>query len=75
MSLDVSWNNRQDGSRHRGGMNTIQALIRNMRTCRFDVKGDAQVEIPQGKSTKAKHRDGSARSSDEVPVMGVEQRG
>jgi hypothetical protein len=43
ISLDVNWINRQDGSRHRGGMNIIQALIRNMRTCRFDVKGEIQV--------------------------------
>lgn len=46
ISLDVNWHNRQGGSRHKGGMTTKQALIRNMRTCRFDVKGDAEVETP-----------------------------
>ena len=55
-------------------MNSIQALIRNMRTCRSDVKGEAQVETPRGESTDAEHRDGSARSSDEVSVMEMERR-
>ena len=56
-------------------MNSIQALMRNMKTCRFDVKGEAQVDTPQGESTDAKHRGGSARSSDEVSVMEMERRG
>ena len=56
-------------------MNSIQALIRNIRTCRSDVKGEAQVENPQGESTNAEHRCGSARSSDEVSVMEMERRG
>jgi hypothetical protein len=30
----------RNGSRHGGGMNSEQALIRNMRTCRPDVKGE-----------------------------------
>ena len=75
MSFDVNWHNRQSGSRHRGGMNSVQALIRNMRTCRSDVKGEAQVEAPRGESTNAEHRGGSARSSDEVSVMEMERRG
>ena len=75
MSFDVNWYNRQSGSRHRGGMNSVQALIRNVRTCRSDVKGEAQVEAPRGESTKAEHRDGSVRSSDEVSVMEMERRG
>lgn len=45
-----------------------------MRTCRFDVKGENQVETPQDKSTNAKHRGGPACSSDEASVMEVEQR-
>ena len=49
--------------------------MRNMRTCRFDVKGEAQVEAPQVESTDAEHRGGSARSSDEVSVMEMERRG
>ena len=55
-------------------MNLIQALIRNMRTCRSDVKGEAQVLKPQGESTDAEHRDGLACSSDEVSVMEMERR-
>ena len=71
----MNWNNGRNGSRHREGMNVIQALIWNMRTCRSDDKGEAQVETPQGKSTDAEHRDGLARSSDEVSVMEMERRG
>jgi hypothetical protein len=33
------------------------------------------VEAPRGESTKAEHRDGSVRSSDEVSVMEMERRG
>ena len=55
-------------------MNTIQALIRNMRTCRSDVKGEAQAETPRGESTDAGHRDGWVRSSVEVSVMEMERR-
>lgn len=32
-------------------------------------------QIPKDESTDAENRDGAARSSDEVPVMGMEQRG
>ena len=46
-----------------------------MRTCRPDVKGEAQVVTPRGESTDAGHRDGLSRSSVEAPVMGVERRG
>ena len=53
----------------------MQALVRNMRICRSDVKGEAQVENPQGESTNAEHRGGSARSRDEVSVMEMERRG
>ena len=28
-------------------MNLIQAFVRNVGTCRFDVKGEIQVEAPQ----------------------------
>jgi hypothetical protein len=56
-------------------MTIIQALVRNMRTCRPDVKREAQVETPRGESIEAGHRGGSARSSDEVSVMEMERRG
>ena len=35
-----------DGVRHKGGENTIQALVRNVDTCRSDAKEEPQVEAP-----------------------------
>jgi hypothetical protein len=35
------------GVRHRDGMNLILAFERNVGTCRFDVKGEIQVENPR----------------------------
>ena len=32
------------GVRHKGGMTLIQACMRNVGTCRCDVKGEMQVE-------------------------------
>jgi hypothetical protein len=34
------------GARHKGGVTLIQAFVRNVGTCRLDVKGEAQVEDP-----------------------------
>ena len=34
--------------RHRGGVNLVQALVRNVGTCRFDGKGEIQGEALQG---------------------------
>ena len=56
-------------------MNLLQALVRNMRTCRPDAKREVQVETPRGESIDAGHRDGSVRSSDEVSVMEMKRRG
>jgi len=64
----------QSGNRHRSGMSSEQALVRNMRTCRSDVKGEAKAENPRGESTKAEHRGGPSCSSVELPVMGRERR-
>ena len=36
------------GIRHRGGVNRDQALVRNVGTCRLDVKGEIQVDDPRG---------------------------
>lgn len=55
-------------------MNTDQALIRNLGTCRPDAKGDVGALTPRDKSTDAGHRDGLLRMSDEALVMSVEQR-
>ena len=40
----------------------------------FDVKRKLKAVDPQGKSIDAMRRDGTIRSSDEVPVMGMERR-
>jgi len=40
----------------------------------FDVKRKLQAVDPQGKSIDAMSRGGTIRSSDEVPVMGMEWR-
>ena len=64
------------GVRHEGGVTLIQASMRNVGTCRPDVKGEAQVDnIRKGESTDAGHRDGDARSRVEGPVMGLDRRG
>ena len=65
----------RNGSRHGDGMNSEQALVWNMRTCRPDAKGETDVAMPHRKSTDAGHRGGSARSSDEISVMEMERRG
>lgn len=55
------------GIRHIDGMNMTWALVRNMGTCRCDVKGETQVSDPhQCESTDAQHRGGRLRSSDEA---------
>lgn len=64
------------GVRHEGGVSPNQALVRNVRTCRFDVKGEAQVDsIHKSQSTDAKHRGGVARSRVEGFVMELDRRG
>ncbi len=54
----------------------IQALVRNVGTCRPDVKGEAQADsIREGQSTDAGHRGGDARSRVEGSVMELDRRG
>jgi hypothetical protein len=36
------------GIRHKGGVTLDQALVRNVGTCRLDVKGEIQGDDPQG---------------------------
>src|SRR3954454_24376722 len=63
--LGQGWGVPDDGPtgvRHEGGVTVIRASIRNVRTCRSDVKGAGQAGSPC-KSTKAEHRGGVARSS------------
>jgi hypothetical protein len=64
------------GVRHEGGVILIQALVRNVGTCRPDAKGETQADsIREGESTDAGHRGGVARSRVESPVMGLDRRG
>lgn len=35
-----------NGIRHKGGVNCIEALTRNIGTCRSDAKGEIQMETP-----------------------------
>ena len=34
------------GDRHEGGVSSVQALVRNVGTCRLDAKGELQVVDP-----------------------------
>ena len=64
------------GIRLGGGVNLDQALLRNVGTCRPDVKGDVQAGDPRkDQSTEAGHRGGAVRSRDEGSVMGLDRRG
>src|SRR5918997_1686964 len=72
--LGQGWGMPDDaGVRHGGGVTVIRASMRNVRTCRSDVKGAGQAGGPC-KSTKAEHRGGVARSSEEGSVMELERR-
>jgi len=54
----------------------IQALVRNVGTCRPDAKGEIQANgLREGESTNAGHRGGVARSRVEGSVMGLDRRG
>ena len=77
--LGQGWGVPDDGPtgvRHGGGVTVIRASIRNVRTCRSDVKGAGQAGGPRKTlSTEAEHRGGVARSSEEGSVMELERRG
>jgi retron-type reverse transcriptase len=77
------------GARCIGGVSSSQALARKWRTCRLGTVGQSKWvmsgplaargrtpsgDYREGQST-ARHRDGTACSSDEGPVMGPERRG
>ena len=67
---------RPAGIRHRGGVTSIQALMRNVGTCRPDAKGEVQAGGPrEDESTEAGHRGGATRSRVEGPVIGLDRRG
>jgi hypothetical protein len=55
-----------DGVRPKGGVNSIWASMRNVGTCRPDAKGRTRVGRPhESASTKAGHRGGGARNSED----------
>jgi len=59
-----------------GGVNLGQALMRNRRTCRPDVKGDSRAGNPRKtQSTDAGHRGRMACSRVEGAVMALDRRG
>lgn len=59
----ISW---LRGIRYIGDVNAHQALMRNLRTCRRDAKGESQVSGPcEAERTDARHRGGATRSSED----------
>ena len=50
-------------------------LITELGNLSCNAKGNAQREQPEGRIPTSRNRDGLTRSSDEVPVTGMEQRG
>jgi hypothetical protein len=64
------------GIRHVDGAKLNQALVRNVRTCRSDAKGEVSSgQNREDESTDAEHRDGAARIRDEGSVMELDRRG
>ena len=63
-----------NGNRGKGGMNLIQAQIRNMRTSILMVTEKPQVKDLRGRNTEVVCWGGTAYSSDETLVMRMEQR-
>jgi len=64
------------GIRHVDGAKLNQALVRNVRTCRSDAKGEVSSgQNREDKSTDAEHRDGAARIRDKGSVMELDRRG
>jgi hypothetical protein len=62
--------------RYQGGVTVHQALVRNVRTCRRDVKEERQASGPcEAERTDARHRGGAARSSDDDSRKRVRAKG
>lgn len=62
------------GVRHRDGVSSILALVRNCKNLHCDVKEDGQEKKIEALSTNAQRRDGPVCSSDEAAVMAAERR-
>jgi hypothetical protein len=52
-----------------------QAVVRNVGTCRLDVKRDVQGRNPEDQRIDARHRGGATRSSEELGETPRERRG
>ncbi len=63
-----------DGIRHRDGMNFVQALIRNLGSCRPMSKERFKQRTCKNLSTKAEHSGGVMHSSVETALMAEEPR-
>ena len=58
-----------------GGVISVQALARNVRTCRLDAKVMTQVGLPGEDRADARHRGRVVRSRVEGAVMVLDRRG
>lgn len=56
-------------------MNVAQALVRNVGTCPPMIRENSKRRTRKDESTDAECRGGTACSSNEASVMGVERRG
>lgn len=64
------------GIRLEGSVTPTLALVRNVGTCRLDVKGMVRAGRPgKDRCTKAGHRDRAAHSRAEGAVMVLDRRG
>src|SRR5712691_3884769 len=64
------------GIRHVGGAKLNLALVRNVRTCRSDAKGEVSSgQTREDESTDAEHRAAVAHSRDERSVMRLARSG
>jgi hypothetical protein len=64
------------GIRLEGGVTPMQALARNVRTCRLDAKGPVRAGGPgESDDPDARHRGGAVRSRGEGPVTATGPKG
>ena len=63
------------GDRRREGVKRMQAIARNCRNQSPMLREKSKQPKLRGESTEAEYWGGPTRTSDEGPVMGLEQRG
>jgi hypothetical protein len=65
-----------DGVRHIGGASLISGFcVELWEPVAPMLREKSKGQTPKDESTDAENRDGATRSSEEVPVMGMERRG